>query len=77
MKIRAVIDRFEESKAVLLVGEAEISVNWPSELLPASKEGDVLAIEITVDAEATKQAQAEVDELFEAIMRQNQGNASQ
>ncbi|WP_094603415.1 hypothetical protein SPSIL_014590 [Sporomusa silvacetica DSM 10669] len=77
MKIRAVIDRFEGSKAVLLAGEQEISVNWPNKLLPASKEGDVLAIEITVDVEATKQAQAEVDELFEQITRQNQGNSSQ
>ncbi|TWH47784.1 DUF3006 domain-containing protein [Sporomusa sp. KB1] len=76
MKIRAVIDRFEGSKAVLLAGEQEISVNWPSELLPAAKEGDVLAIEITVDVEATKQAQAEVDELFAQITRQNQGNGS-
>ena len=77
MKIRAVIDRFEGSKAVLLAGEQEISVNWPSQLLPAAKEGDVLAIEITVDVEATKQAQAEVAELFEQIIRQNKGNSSQ
>ncbi|MBP2663423.1 MAG: hypothetical protein H6Q71_1371 [Firmicutes bacterium] len=77
MKIRAVIDRFEESKAVLLAGDQEMSVNWPKELLPMSKEGDILVIEITVDAEATKRAQAEVDELFEQITRQNQGDTSQ
>ncbi|MDF2569262.1 MAG: hypothetical protein K0R55_866 [Sporomusa sp.] len=73
MKLKAVVDRFEESKAVLLVGEQEISVNWPSELLPEAKEGDILAIEITVDADATKQAKAEIDALFEQITRQ-QGN---
>jgi len=76
MKIRAVIDRFEGSKAVLLAGEQEVSVNWPNELLPASKEGDVLAIEITVDVVATKQALAEVNDLFAQITRQNQGNGS-
>ncbi|HWR41816.1 DUF3006 domain-containing protein [Sporomusa sp.] len=73
MKIKAVIDRFEGSKAVLLVGDQEISVNWPKELLPETKEGDILAIQVTVDAEATQQAQAEVDALFEQIIRQ-QGN---
>lgn len=73
MKIRAVLDRFEESKAVLLAGEQELSVNWPKELLPKVSEGDILAIEITLDTEATKQAQAEIDDLFDQIMRKNQG----
>ncbi len=70
MKVKAVIDRFEGTKAILLVGEQETGVNWPRELLPASKEGDILAIEVTVDAEATKQALAEADALFEQIIRQ-------
>lgn len=73
MKVKAVIDRFEGNKAVLLVGEQEVGVNWPRGLLPASKEGDILAIEITVDAAATKQALAEADALLEQIIRQ-QGN---
>ncbi|MBP2637496.1 MAG: hypothetical protein H6Q72_3403 [Firmicutes bacterium] len=77
MKLKAVLDRFEDSKAVLLAGEEEISVNWPKELLPEAKAGDVLAIEISVDLEATREAQAEVDELFAQIMEQNQGNNNQ
>ena len=77
MKIKAILDRFESSKAVLLAGETEISVNWPKELLPEAKAGDVLAIEISVDLEATKQAQAEADELFAQIIEQNQGNNNQ
>ncbi len=71
MNIRAVVDRFEGNKAVLLVGEQETSVNWPRELLPKSKEGDILSIQIAVDTAATEQAQAEVDDLFEQIIRQN------
>lgn len=71
MKLRAVIDRFEEDKAVLLVGEQEVSVNWPAELLPTAKESDILAITISVDHEATKQAQAEVDELFAQLTKQS------
>jgi hypothetical protein len=74
MKIKAVIDRFEGNKAILLIGDQNMSANWPRELLPEAKQGDVLAIEIAVDAEATRQAQAEVDELFEQIIQQNQGN---
>jgi hypothetical protein len=77
MKIRAIIDRFEGSKAVLLAGEQETSVNWPKELLPKAKAGDVLTIEINVDREATKEAQADVDELFAQIIQQNQGNNNQ
>ena len=72
MKLNAVIDRFEGDKAVLLVGEQETSVNWPKELLPAVKEGDILAIDITVDEQATKQAQAEADELFAQITQSGQ-----
>ncbi|SMD13146.1 DUF3006 domain-containing protein [Sporomusa malonica] len=74
MRLKAVIDRFEGSKAVLLAGEQEIGVNWPSELLPEAKEGDILAIEITVDVEATQQARAEIDALFEQIIRQDGNN---
>lgn len=74
MRVKAVIDRFEGSKTVLLVGEQEVGVNWPKELLPEAKEGDILAIEITVDVEATQQAKAEIDALFEKILRQNENN---
>ena len=71
MEMKAVIDRFEGNKAVLLVGEQETSVIWPRELLPNSKEGDVLSIQMAVDVAATEQAKAEIDDLFEQIMRQN------
>lgn len=71
MEMKAVIDRFEGKKAVLLVGEQEISVAWPRELLPKCEEGDILAIQMAVDRVATEQARAEIDDLFEQIMQQN------
>ncbi|CVK21316.1 DUF3006 domain-containing protein [Sporomusa sphaeroides] len=71
MEMKAVIDRFEGKKAVLLVGEQEISVVWPRELLPKCEEGDILAIQMAVDRVATEQARAEIDDLFEQIMQQN------
>ncbi|MGL5514112.1 MAG: DUF3006 domain-containing protein [Sporomusa sp.] len=76
MRIKAVIDRFETGKAVLLVGEQEISVNWPRKLLPEAQEGDILSIEISVDVEATQQAKAEIDELYEAIVKQQGSDGS-
>ncbi|MCM0757728.1 MULTISPECIES: DUF3006 domain-containing protein [Sporomusa] len=71
MEMKAVIDRFEGKKAVLLVGDQEISVVWPRELLPKCEEGDILAIQMAVDMAATEQARAEIDDLFEQIMQQN------
>lgn len=59
MDVRAVVDRFEDGKAVLLVGPEECQVVWPRALLPAeTREGDVLAVRLTVDAAATHQARA-------------------
>ncbi|WP_371380537.1 DUF3006 domain-containing protein [Sporomusa aerivorans] len=71
MNIRAVVDRFEEDKAVLLVGEQETSIIWPRQLLPECRESDILAINITVDSAATQKAKQEVEDLFEQIIRQN------
>jgi len=76
MRIKAVIDRFETGKAVLLAGEQEISVNWPRKLLPKAQEGDILSIEISVDVEATQQAKAEIDELYEKIIKQQGSDSS-
>lgn len=70
--MQAVIDRFEENKAVLLVGEDEISVVFPKKYLPANVgEGDYLKVEIFYDEEATKQADAEAKALQQLAMKQN------
>ena len=59
--LSAVIDRFEEDKAVLLIGDEEIKVNFPRKLLDKSlKEGDYITLDIKYDAKATKEAQEEV-----------------
>ncbi|MBP2632731.1 MAG: hypothetical protein H6Q70_3359 [Firmicutes bacterium] len=70
--MQAVIDRFEENKAVLLVGEDEIPVVFPKKYLPAQVgEGDYLKFEISYDEEATKQADAEAKALQKLAMEQN------
>ena len=55
--ISAVIDRFEEDKVVLLVGEDEQKVVFPKNLLDENlKEGDYLSIDIKYDEVATKKS---------------------
>lgn len=71
--MKAVIDRFEKNKAVLLVGEDEIPVVFPKKYLPSHVgEGDYLMVEIFYDEEATKQADAEAKALQQLAMEQNQ-----
>ncbi len=72
MRVRAVLDRFEDDKAVLLVGDDERSVNWPRRLLPdGAKEGDVLWLALSVDEEATRAARAEAEELLRDLLDRN------
>jgi len=69
MRISAVIDRFEEDRAVLLVGVDEHQVNWfRQDLPPEAVEGDVVRFEVVLDGEATRQAKAEAEELLRRIV---------
>lgn len=73
MQVQAVIDRFEGNKAVLLVGDGEVQVVWSKEILPREvKEGDILAIDLQVDQEATLAAKAEAEKLLQEILERNQ-----
>lgn len=66
--ISAVIDRFEEDKVVLLVGEDEQKVVFPKNLLDENlKEGDYLSIDIKYDEVATKKAVAEIKDLLKSL----------
>jgi hypothetical protein len=70
--MQAVIDRFEDKKAVLLVGEDEIPVIFPKKYLPEQiGEGDYIKIEIFYDEEATKKASAEAQALQQLAIEQN------
>lgn len=61
----AIIDRFEEDKAVLLVGAAEKKSIFPVDELPAGlSEGDYVQIDIRYDGERTKAAQEEAAALL-------------
>ncbi|WP_415948388.1 DUF3006 domain-containing protein [Megamonas funiformis] len=70
--ISAVIDRFEEDKVVLLVGEDEQKVVFPKNLLDENlKEGDYLSIDIKYDEVATKKAVAEIKDLLKSLKNDN------
>lgn len=64
----AVIDRFEADKAVLLVGEEEKKVVFPTDELPVGlSEGDYIRWEISFDEERTKEAREEAAALLKEL----------
>ncbi|MGN0941043.1 MAG: DUF3006 domain-containing protein [Selenomonadaceae bacterium] len=70
--IKAVIDRFEGKKAVLLVGDDEKEVVFPADELPDGlSEGDYISIDIAYDEEATQAAAAEAEALLAELKEQN------
>lgn len=70
MKVKGLLDRFEGDHGVILLGEKEDKVNWPRELLPSSlREGQFLSFHLTVDEEATKEREQEIDCLWKQIVK--------
>lgn len=71
--MRAVIDRFEGAKAVLLLGEAEeVQAVWPRQFLPANvQEGDILQFDFRIDSEATSLARSEAEALLQQVLNSN------
>ena len=68
--ICAVIDRFEEDKAVLLAGDEEIKIKFPRILLDKNlKEGDYITIDVKYDNEATQKAKEEVANLLKSLKK--------
>lgn len=75
MVIKAVIDRFEGNKAILLFDDTEDQVVWPKDKLPEpAAEGDVLTVQIEIDAEATAIARKEAAALLQRVLRQNEND---
>lgn len=71
--MRAIIDRFEETKAVLLLGEDEdVQVAWPRQFLPDNaQEGDILQFDFQIDSVATSLARAEAETLLHEVLKNN------
>ena len=68
MKLQAIIDRFEGSLAVLLIGQDETRLEVPRCLLPkGAKEGDVLEINVKKLKVKTAKAKADVAAMIKRL----------
>ena len=81
MYVKAVVDRFEGDKAVILVGEEEEQLVVDRGKLPAgTKEGDWLKVDVEddvliqaeLDPEATQSAQARIADKLASLRRGDQ-----
>ena len=68
-KFKALIDRMEGNKAVVLLGEEEReAADLPKSFLPeGSKEGDILTFKIKLESRRTKEAKEKVAELINKL----------
>lgn len=70
IRVRAFLDRVEEDRAVILVGEEGLEVVWPIDALPEGvREGSVLSFTVHVDEEAKEQTEQVVDSLIDRLRR--------
>lgn len=66
--VKAVVDRFEDGNAVLLVGKDERQTVFPAENLPQGlNEGDYIRMKISYDAKATRDATEESARLLNEL----------
>lgn len=70
--IKATIDRFEEEKAVLLLGEHdEQRMNFPANLLPdGAEKGTSLIITVDIDRARTESLEKEILDLKDKLRQQ-------
>lgn len=70
--MRAVIDRFEGSYAIVLFGDREIEVDIPSDLLPkGAKEGDILKVNFDIDQSTTDAQREKIESLLHKLKNKN------
>jgi Protein of unknown function (DUF3006) len=66
--MKAVVDRFEDNHAVLLLYNNErIQFTLPREILPEINEGDIIDIEITKNKTATYGAKSRSKDMIERL----------
>jgi len=67
--VKAVIDRFEEDYAVVLVSDEEIKVDIPKELLPkGAKEGSWLNFNLELDPEGTEKQKKKIERKLKKLL---------
>ncbi len=77
MNIRLSIDRYEGDRkqiAVLLTDDGD-QINWPKRLLPkGAKPGDILAVTLERDAEATRQVAEQTRAVQQELKKTDPGD---
>lgn len=70
-RVLAAVDRLEGERAVLIVEGVEVP--WPRGALPAkAREGDLLAVELRIDREATERQQRRIRDLLDRLTKGDQ-----
>lgn len=70
--MKAVIDRFEEDYAVLLVGDDEVKLDVPINLLPEGcREGSWLKLRFELDPERTRSQEEKNESLLDKLKKKN------
>ena len=70
--MKAVIDRFEGDYAVVLVGDEEIKIDVPKQLLPkGAKEGSWLKLNFELDPEGTEKQKEKISKLLDKLKDKN------
>ncbi len=75
MKWKAIVDRFEEKQAVLLVGDEEQQLVVPISLLPKKlREGDHLLVTWEIDHASTAEAEKRVTAILDRLVNRSKEN---
>ncbi len=70
--MKAVIDRIEGNLAVVLVGDKEVKIDVPLEILPVeAREGSWLKITFELDPEGTKKQKEKISDLINKLKNKN------
>jgi len=72
--LKAVIDRFEGSYAVVLIGTEETRVDLPVKLLPTeAREGSVLDISLELDPEGEAERRKRIKTKLDRLKKKGKG----
>ena len=70
--MKAVIDRFEGDKAMVLFGDDEVKADIPRALLPAdAKEGSWLKVTFETDHDTTRERKERISGLLDKLKNKN------
>jgi hypothetical protein len=71
--LEAVVDRIEDSFAVLLLGPEEVKLELPVALLPeATEEGSILSVDFRINRDAIQRQRDKIESLLEDLKKKGE-----